>query len=136
MSDGRIIPVPDGPNVDFYRHATTGELHLQHCRACDRFQHPPRYRCPSCGTGDTLEWVPSSGDGLLHSWTVTHRPVDPGWADHLPYATVVVELDEGVRLVGAWEGAEVTDLALDLPVQLRIEPAGDEFAFLWFSPRK
>jgi len=133
MSDARYVPVPDGPNVDFYRHATSGRLHLQHCTGCDRHQHPPRYRCPGCGSDADLVWTPSDGRGALHSWTVTHRPVDPGWADRLPYATVVVQLDEGVRLVGAWEG-ELTDLALDLPVALRIEPAGDEFAFLWFSP--
>ena len=133
MNDGRIIPVPDGPNVEFYRHAVSGTLHLQRCPSCGRFQHPPRYRCPACG--DALEWVPLPGAGRIHSWTVTHRPVDPGWADRIPYATVVVELDEGPRLVGGWENAEPTDLGLDLPVTLRIEPAGDEFAFLWFSPR-
>ena len=79
-----------------------------------------------------MTWDPSTGVGRIHSWTVTHRPVDPGWADRVPYATVVVELDEGVRLVGAWEGAD--GLALDLRVTLRIEPAGPEFAFLWFRP--
>jgi uncharacterized OB-fold protein len=136
VTEHRIIPTPDGPNVDFYRHVLTGRLHLQHCAACDRYQHPPRYRCPACGSEDALEWVPVSGDGRIHTWTVTHRPVDPGWADEVPYATVVVELDEGVRLVGAWEHAEPADLTLDLPVQLRIEPASDEFAFLWFSPRQ
>src|SRR5687767_3647693 len=101
-ADGRFIPVPDGPNVDFYRHAVTGTLHLQRCGSCERFQHPPRYRCSACGD-ESLDWVPSAGAGRIHSWTVTHRPVDPAWADQVPYATVVVELDEGVRLVGAWE---------------------------------
>lgn len=131
--EGRLVPTPDGPNVDFYRHATTGTLHLQQCSACGRFQHPPRYRCPACGSTD-LAWVPSPGAGRLHTWTITHRAVDPAWAPRIPYATVVVELDEGIRLVGAWEGESNDELALDLPVAVRIEPAGAEFAFLWFRP--
>ena len=133
MSDDRFVPTPDGPHLDFYRHATTGTLHLQRCSGCGRFQHPPRYGCPACAGAD-LEWVPSAGTGEIYSWTVTHRPIDPGWADRLPYATVVVELDEGVRLVGALEGLAPDELTLGSRMQMRVEPAGDDFAFLWFSP--
>jgi len=68
---------------------------------------------------------------VLHTWTVTHRAKDPAWPT--PYATVVVATDEGPRVVGAWEG-ELDDLALDRPVQVRVEPAGEEFAFFWWSP--
>ena len=35
----------------------------------------------------------------MFSWTITHQAVDPAFADAWPYATVVVELDEGPRLV-------------------------------------
>lgn len=130
--EGRYVPTPDGPNVDFYRHARSGRVHLQRCTACGRHQHPPRYRCPACGSAD-LSWEPVAGTGAVHSWTVTHRPVDLVWATVAPYATVVVALDEGPRLVGAWEGG-LDDLRLDLPVTVDVEPAGDEFAFLWFRP--
>ena len=36
----------------------------------------------------------------VYSWTITHRPIDPGFADEVPYAVLVVEMEEGPRLVG------------------------------------
>lgn len=130
-ADARFVPTPDGPNVGFYARASaTGRLHLQRCGACGRWQHPPRYRCPACG-GEP-GWERASGRGRIHSWTTTHRPVDPAWP--VPYTTVVVETDEGPKLVGAWEDDASPEL--DQPVEVGIEPAGDEFAFLWFSPTR
>lgn len=136
MSDTppRMIPDPDGRNADFYRHLASGQLHIQRCDDCGAVHHPPRYTCPNCGS-DALTFVASPGRGRVFSWTVTHRPVDPGWAAHLPYATVVVEMDEGVRLVGAWRGDNEA-LALDLPVRAAVEVAGEAFGFLWFEPAR
>ena len=75
----KMVPDPDGRNADFYRFAASGRLHLQQCTSCNPYYHPPRYLCRECGSGD-LEFVPSEGHGRIFSWTVTHRPVDPGWA--------------------------------------------------------
>jgi hypothetical protein len=135
MSDRppKIIPDPDGLNADFYRHLAAGTLCLRHCDACGLMHHPPRYLCASCGS-DNVGWAPASGRGRIFSWTVTHRPVDPGWAPDLPWATVVVEMEEGPRLVGAWRGADPEVLRLDLPVRAEIEKENDQFALLYFSP--
>jgi hypothetical protein len=65
---------------------------------------------------------------------VTHRPIDPGWAVDLPWATVVVEMEEGPRLVGGWRGASNDVLKLDLPVRVEIEKQTDQFALLYFTP--
>jgi len=132
MAESRLIPDPDGRNADFYRYLATGRLHVQHCEDCARALHPPRYGCPRCGS-QSLAFLPSEGRGRLFSWTVTHRPVDPGWAERIPYATVVVEMAEGIRLVGAWRGTN-EELALDLPVVAEVERISDRFAFLWFRP--
>jgi hypothetical protein len=129
----KFIPSADGRNADFYRRAATGRLHLQQCTRCAHYYHPPRYLCRECGSS-ALELVPSEGRGRVFSWTVTHRPVDPGWAAELPYATVVVEMEEGVRLVGALRGAAPDALALDLPVRVEIEVVSEEFARLHFVP--
>ncbi len=129
----KMIADPDGRNADFYRHLAQGTLCIQHCDDCARAFHPPRYLCAGCGS-EALSFVPSEGQGRLFSWTITHRPVDPGWAHEIPYATVVVEMDEGVRLVGGWRGGDLSILALDLPVRAEVERHNDEFAFLYFRP--
>ena len=129
----KMIPDPDGRNADFYRHAATGRLHLQRCTACSSWYHPPRYLCRECGS-DALEFTPASGKGRVFSWTVTHRPVDMAWAREIPYATVVVAMEEGPRIVGALSGMDPSELALDLPVRAETERVTDDFARILFTP--
>jgi uncharacterized OB-fold protein len=129
----RIIPDPDGLNADFYRHLARGQIHFQRCAGCSAVHHPPRYRCASCGSAD-YRWVASTGRGRVFSWTVTHRPVDPGWANEIPYATLIVEMDEGVRVVGALRGLAPAKLALDQRVMAEIETVSEAFAFIHFRP--
>jgi hypothetical protein len=130
----KLVPNPDGRNVDFYRHAATGRLHLQQCTQCSHYYHPPRYLCRECGSAE-LEFVPSGGAGRVFSWTVTHRPVEAAWAREIPYATVVVAMDEGPRIVGALRGCDPSELALDMPVQVEIERVNEDFARIYFSRR-
>ncbi len=129
--DMRILPNPIGPNAEFYRWAARGELRLQRCAACGAWRHPPRHRCAACGSHDA-EWERVTGRGRIFSWTITHQAFDPAFT--VPYAVVVVELDEGPRLVGNLRGLEPSDLALDLPVVAELEPVSDTVALVHFRP--
>ena len=64
------------------------------------------------------------------TFAVSHRSLDPGWAPSLPFATLVVELDEGPRIVAATD-LDPTDVRLGLPVELRIDARGEDFALIW-----
>jgi len=130
MTD-RLLPTPVGPNAEFYGFLARGELRLQRCTACLTWRHPPRHRCAACGS-PAAEWAPASGRGHVFTWTTTHRAVDPAFTP--PYAIVVVELEEGPRLVGNVRGIEPAALALDLPVVVEIEPVNDIIGLLWFRP--
>jgi uncharacterized OB-fold protein len=127
----RLLPSPVGPNAEFYAYLGRGELRLQRCAACGAWRHPPRHRCAACGAL-AATWERASGRGRVFTWTVTHRPVDPAF--ETPYAVVVVELDEGPRLVGNVRGIALSDLVLDLPVAVEIEPVSEAVGLLWFSP--
>jgi hypothetical protein len=127
----RLIPSPVGPNAEFYRWAAQGELRLQRCADCGTWRHPPRHRCASCGSGATT-WVPVSGRGHIFSWTVTHQALDPAF--EVPYAVVVVELEEGPRLVASLVGLEPAALRLDMPVVVELDPVSDEVALLAVRP--
>lgn len=130
----KYVPRPTGLNAEFYEAASGGALHLQRCSDCGRFRHPPRYYCAACGSG-TYDWAQSDGQGLLFSWTVTHRAYDWGWADDLPYATGVVDIAEGVRVVGALEHVAPEELAIGLPVRAHLAPVEEGFVFISFRPR-
>jgi hypothetical protein len=129
----KVVPDPDGLNADFYKLAAQGTLSFQRCGDCGAYRHPPRYRCSACGSA-AYEWVRSTGRGKVFSWTVTHRPIDPAWASEGPYATIIAELEEGVRLVGALRGIAPSELALELPVVAEIERVSDAFARIYFTP--
>jgi uncharacterized OB-fold protein len=70
--------------------------------------------CPECLS---LEWeaVTSSGRGSIYSWVVSHHPTEP---DTEPRIVVLVELEEGVRLVANLQGLPWGQVRNDLPVEV------------------
>ena len=130
----RYTPNPSGFSAEFYAHCARGELRFQRCASCRAWRHPPRVACPGCGS-ESWAWEASSGRGTLFSWTVTHQPLAPGFADDVPYAVVVVELEEGVRLVSGLRGLRPDQLALDLPLAVEFVPVSKSLALHCFRPR-
>jgi uncharacterized OB-fold protein len=131
----RLLPASVGPNAEFYAYLARGELRLQRCTECGAWRHPPRHRCATCGA-TTVAWERVSGRGRLFSWTVTHRPVDPAFMP--PYAVVVVELDEGPRLMTNIIDCPQTPeaLQLDMPVEVAFEKLDDEITLPLFRPAR
>jgi uncharacterized protein len=125
----RALPDPTGLSAELYAFWARGELRLQRCAHCHAWRHPPRFRCAACGSGD-VTWELASGRGHVFSWTITHRAVDPAFEP--PYAVVVVELEEGPRLVGNLAGIELRELRLDLPVVVELEPVSDTIGLVTF----
>jgi len=79
--------------------AESAGLEMQECRACRDRWYLPRSLCRSCGS-DRIENMPAGGDGVVHAATTIHRAPGPEFADSLPYGIVLVDLDEGVRVMG------------------------------------
>jgi uncharacterized OB-fold protein len=130
----RFTPSPDGLNAEFYGHLAAGRLRLQRCAACGRWRHPPRVLCGACAS-DRWQWQPVSGRGTVHTWTVTHQALVPSFAEDLPYAVVVVELEEGPRLVTAVRGIDPGALRLGLALEVRIARVSDTIGLHYFVPR-
>jgi uncharacterized protein len=129
----RYVPEPEGLNREFFRQAAGGTIHLQRCEQCGEHRFPPRRYCRHCFSGD-WEWDPSGGTGTIVSWVTSWFTRDPGWVDDVPYTTVVVQLDEGPRLLGAMRGMTVEDLEIGTRVVVRPEPIRDDFVFFWVEP--
>ncbi len=130
----RILPGSNGLGAEFYeRAAATGVLHLQRCDTCVTWRHPPRILCAVCGSAD-WSWQPTAGRGRVFTWTVTHRPTDPAFAEHLPYAVLVVELEEGPRVVGNLVNLAPSELRLDLGVRVVLDRRSESVALVDFTP--
>jgi uncharacterized OB-fold protein len=131
VSTPKLVPQPEGLNAEFYAHCAAGELRFQRCTTCSTWRHPPRARCAACGSAD-WEWALASGRGTVYSWTITHRPIDPGFADEVPYAVLVVEMAEGPRVVGNLRDLAPSELKLGLPVEVVFEKVSDTVALTQF----
>lgn len=129
----KYIPATEGLNQEFFEKCSGGALHLQRCTNCGQFRHPPRYYCPSCFS-DAWSWEPATGAGKVASGVTTYHTVDRGWVDDVPYTNVIVELDEGPRLLGALRGMNVDDLVLGLDVAIVGETKRNDFVFFWVEP--
>lgn len=129
----KYVPETEGLNRQFFRACARGVLHLQRCDGCGDYRHPPRYYCPHCFS-DAWSWQPVSGAGTVASWVTTHFSVDRAWAEEAPYTTIVVEVDEGPRLLAAMRGMTEADLTAGLRVQLTGEAKGEDFVFFWAEP--
>ena len=115
----RPVPRPTmNPELTFTFWAGTKrhELWLQNCTRCNNFIFYPRDACPTCwGHGDDLVWTKASGKGRIHSYTTVYQPAVPTFGEAMPMAQVLIELDEGVRMIGNM--ADVT------PEEYREDPA-------------
>jgi len=70
------------------------------------------------------EWVKVSGKGRVYSWTIVTRPVHPAF--EVPYAVVIVELDERVRLVSNIVDCKPEDVYIGMPVEVTFEDVTGE----------
>jgi uncharacterized OB-fold protein len=128
-------PLPRGEdfNGEFYRFCKQHELRFQRCRDCGAWRHMPRESCQACGSFNWT-WERAGGKGQVFSWTVIHRALHPGFADELPYAAVVVELEEGVRLVSHVPDLPVEQLRVGLPVEVIFDDVTPEVTLPKFRP--
>jgi uncharacterized OB-fold protein len=78
------------------------------CLACRRHSFPQRPLCPHCGA-DTVSKIVLATRGRVASWTVVHQAPPPL---QTPYTLVTVDLDDGVRLLGAATGDVDIDSAV------------------------
>ena len=87
-----VVPDDDAENLAYFAHCARHDFHLQSCDACGLLRYPPTTGCPFCGAAGA-QWQAVAGDGTVHSLTVVHHAIQPGFRAHAPYAVLLVELD-------------------------------------------
>ncbi|MCA1833344.1 MAG: Zn-ribbon domain-containing OB-fold protein [Actinomycetota bacterium] len=105
-------PVPDQDTLPFWDGVAERMLIVPRCASCGQWIWQPRPVCYRCRATNPV-WTQVSGNGRVASWTVLHPPVLPVWADRLPLVVLLVELDEGIRMVGQLVDDEGTLLQTD-----------------------
>jgi len=73
--------------------------------------------CAECQSFD-FDWVVSSGRGTIYSYVVLHHPPVPPFT--YPNTLLLVELEEGTRMVSSLIDPDGADVRIGLPVELEI----------------
>ncbi|MFN2561801.1 MAG: bifunctional MaoC family dehydratase N-terminal/OB-fold nucleic acid binding domain-containing protein [Jatrophihabitans sp.] len=115
----------------FWEGTSAGELRIQHCPTCGRLRHPPGPMCPSCGA-EKQDWVVAGGRGTVFSYVVHHHPKVPG--KQPPFVVALVELDEGVRMLGELIDVDPASVSVGLPVQVALTKIDDELTLPFWRP--
>lgn len=97
MTAGVIRPMIGRDSRFFWDGTAIGELRIQQCNACGALRHPPGPACPECHVLDR-GYVVAAGTGTVFSYVVHRYPPVPG--KELPIVIALIDLDEGVRMVG------------------------------------
>jgi uncharacterized OB-fold protein len=98
LGEDWLLPALDARNEAWFR---SGTLALQACAQCAALQFPPEDACRSCGSFE-LGNRASAGRGRVESVAVVHHAVHPLLRAQVPYAVVLVALDDAphIRLLG------------------------------------
>lgn len=119
------LPALEGLTAAFYGFCRQRELRFQRCRDCGAWRHVPREMCPGCGSWQ-WEWARASGRGTVFTWTTVARALHPAFQGDAPYAPVVVEMAEGVRLLSQVVDCPPDQLRIGLPVEVVFEDVTPE----------
>jgi len=116
-------PLVSPDTAFFWAGTAAGELRIQRCDGCGTLRHPPGPRCPACGSM-TAGHVVAAGTGEVYSYVVHHHPPVPG--KKLPLVIALVELPEGVRMVGELLGVAPDEARIGLPVRSEFVRVDDD----------
>lgn len=115
MNPSPLDFAPDDIDRPFWEGCERGEFLLQRCPRSGRW-HWPAATDPE--TGSDLEWVPATGRGSIHTFTVIHKVFREEYASRVPYNVIVVELEEGPFFHSNLIEYAKEDLHVGLPVEL------------------
>jgi uncharacterized OB-fold protein len=130
---GPILPALTESNRPFWEACAAGRLELQVCRPCGHVRYPISGICPRCLSPE-FDWTPMSGRGEILSWVVFQRQYHPAWAAHVPYNVVLVQLDEGPRMLGNVLPLGRRDLSVGDAVRVAFDPAAPGLAIPRWEP--
>jgi uncharacterized protein len=127
------IPVTSAEAQPYWDGLRDRKLLMPRCDACGKYWFPPSLLCPNCNA-TKWTWASTSGHGRIFSYVVYHRVYHPGFADEVPYAVAVIELDEGPRMISNVIGIAPDKLACDMRVEVVYQSITETITLPKFKP--
>lgn len=126
------LPVPGPLSEPYWQGCRDGVLRYQRCLDCGAATHTPALMCAACASM-SLEWVDSSGQGEIFSWTRVWRPVTPAF--ETPYVPIIVAMDEGWSILSNLVGCDHEEVAIGQRVKVVFHRCGglDDMVLPYFE---
>src|SRR5689334_14171177 len=129
-----LQPVVSPDTAFFWEGTARHELRIQRCGGCGTLRHPPGPMCPVCGFARP-EYDVAAGTGEVYSYVVHRHPPVPGW--QLPIVIALVQLTEGVRMVGELLDVDPEGVRIGLPVRVAFHELDAELTLpAWREDRR
>jgi len=123
---------PDDADKVFWEACRRHEFLLQRCSTTGRY-HWPAVSDPETGRGE-MTWVPASGRGTVHTFSIIHHVFRPELAERVPYNVVVVELDEGPFFHSNVVDCPNEEIYIGMAVEVVFDDLSDEVTLPRFRP--
>lgn len=114
----------------FWEGIKNKQLLMQKCKECGTWLNPPRPMCPKCRSAES-EWVPSKGKGAVYSWVTYNESPHPAFK--APYSAVLIELEEGPRIVSNLVDIKPEDIQIGMPVEVVFEDVAEDLTLAKFK---
>lgn len=116
-----------GAEKTYFDFLGSGVWKMQRCQACGKWVFYPREYCPHCQS-PRLQWLSPSGLGTVYSMSKVASKDGNG------PLIVLVDLDEGVRIMGGADDVSDEGWAIGARVSARLDTSGAESRIL-FAPK-
>lgn len=109
------------PEQEYLAFLAQGKFMIQRSRDTGRYIFYPRVAEPLTGSRN-LEWVEASGRGTVYSTTVVRKKPEAGG----DYNVVLVDLEEGPRMMSRVIGLPPTEVKIGMKVKAKVVKEKDE----------
>ena len=127
------LPEIDDENKPYWEYCKKHELRMQKCTQCGYIRSRISIICPKCNSME-YEWTKLSGKGKVFSFIVYHRAFHPAYANEIPYDVAIIELDEGPRMQSNVTGCDVSEIKIDMPVEVYFDDVTEDISMPKFKP--
>jgi len=108
----------------FVENLANGKITATKCKKCSTEYYPPRMDCPTCISSE-MEWIEISAQGKLAAYTEIHIPPEH-FTGSEPYIIGLIELSNGLRIMGRILGANVEELKIGMEMKAIPREIGDK----------
>jgi uncharacterized OB-fold protein len=128
------LPDTDDPVMKpFWDGCRAERLMIQREKGSGVVHWPPK---PSYWKGGKLEWFEASGRGEIYSYVVGYEPFLPAFHDQLPHIMVLVQLEEGPRLVGYMVSCRPEQMSFGMKVRVVFRRLTDDVTLPVWEPAR